>query len=165
MSEPAEVLATVALGSNLGDPAGELDRALANLARLPRTRLVARSRWRETEPVGGPPGQPRFLNGVVRLATALGPGELLLELQKIELESGRRREREVRHGPRLLDLDLVFYGELRSSDPGLLLPHPRAEERLFVLEPLCEIAPDERLPGCGKSVRERVLELHAEAGA
>jgi 2-amino-4-hydroxy-6-hydroxymethyldihydropteridine diphosphokinase len=159
--KPGEVLATVALGSNLGDRAGQLDRALQQLAALPRTSLVARSRWRETEPVGGPPGQPRFLNGVVRLETALGPRELLAALQRIELDSGRRRELEVRDGPRQLDLDLVFYGDLQLADPGLQLPHPRAEQRLFVLEPLQEIAPDERLPGCGKSVRERVRELRA----
>jgi len=160
-----EVLATVALGSNLGDRGGELDRALEQLCALPRTRLVARSRWRETEPVGGPPGQPRFLNGVVRLATALGPHELLAELQRIERESGRTREHELRHGPRLLDLDLIFFGALRLAEPGLELPHPRAEQRLFVLEPLAEIAPDEILPDCGLSVRERVRELHTEIGA
>ena len=163
--KPGEVLATVALGSNLGDRAGALDLALERLGALPGTRLVARSRWRETEPVGGPPGQPRFLNGVVRLATALGPAELLAELQRLEREAGRTREREVRHGPRVLDLDLLYYGELALCEPGLELPHPRAEERLFVLEPLAEIAPDLRLPGCGKTVRERVRELSARAGA
>jgi len=159
------VLATVALGSNLGDRSGTLDSALERLCALPRTRLVTRSRWRETEPVGGPPGQPRFLNGVVRLATALGPRELLAELQRIERESGRAREREVLNGPRVLDLDLVFFGGLRLKEPGLELPHPRAEQRLFVLEPLAEFAPDEILPGCGISVRERVRELHTGIGA
>jgi len=160
-----EVLATIALGSNLGDRAGALDRALAGMTALPRTRLVARSRWRETEPVGGPAGQPRFLNGVVRLATALGARELLRELQRLEQEAGRAREREVRHGPRVLDLDLVYYGDLAVREPGLELPHPRAEERLFVLEPLAEIAPEERLQGCGKTVGERVRELSPGAGA
>jgi 2-amino-4-hydroxy-6-hydroxymethyldihydropteridine diphosphokinase len=164
MTAAPRVLATVALGSNLGDPIAELERALAKMARLPQSRLVARSRWRETEPVGGPAGQPRFQNGVVRLSTGLGPRELLAELQRIERESGRTREREVRHGPRVLDLDLVFYGDLRLASPELELPHPRAEERLFVLEPLAEFAPDEVLPGCGKSVRERVQELHAWSG-
>ena len=165
MSQAREVLATVALGSNLGDPARELDRALEKLARLPHTRLVARSRWHETEPVGGPAGQPRFQNGVVRLATGLGPRELLAALQALELAAGRTRVGEVRHGPRVLDLDLVFYGELRVAEPELELPHPRAEQRLFVLEPLAEIAPDEILPGCGKTVRERVRELTAGSGA
>ena len=160
-----EVLATVALGSNLGDREGALDRALAGMGALPKTRLVARSRWRETEPVGGPPGQPRFLNGVARLATALGARELLVELQRLEREAGRAREREVRNGPRVLDLDLVWYGDLALSEPGLELPHPRAEQRLFVLEPLAEIAPTERLPGCGKTVAERVRELAAGARA
>ncbi len=162
---PGEVLATVALGSNLGDRAGALDTAVERLGALPRTRLVARSRWHETEPVGGPAGQPRFLNGVVRLATSLGPAELLREMQRLEREAGRTRVGEVRHGPRVLDLDLVFYGDLRRSEPGLELPHPRAEGRLFVLEPLAEIAPELCLPGCGKSVRERVQELHAGARA
>jgi 2-amino-4-hydroxy-6-hydroxymethyldihydropteridine diphosphokinase len=164
--KPRAVLATIALGSNLGDRAGQLDRALERLGALPGTRLVARSRWHETEPMGGPAGQPRFLNGVVRLETDLGPRELLAALQRIELEAGRRRELEPRHGPRPLDLDLLGYADLRLDEPALQLPHPRMEERLFVLEPLAEIAPDERLPGCGKSVRERVRELRSTgAGA
>jgi 2-amino-4-hydroxy-6-hydroxymethyldihydropteridine diphosphokinase len=160
----AETLATIALGANLGDRKAALERALAGLAALPGTRLVARSSWHETEAVGGSPGQPLFLNGVVRVATALRPRELLGELQRLELEAGRDREHELRYGPRVLDLDLVFYGDLALCEPGLELPHPRAEARLFVLEPLSEIAPDERLPGCGKSVRERVRELR-ERGA
>lgn len=157
----AETLATIALGANLGEREPTLERALASLAALPGTRVLARSRWHETDPVGGPPGQPRFLNGVARIATSLGPRELLSELQRIEREAGRSRVGEARHGPRRLDLDLVFYGDLHSADPGLRLPHPRAEERLFVLAPLSEIAPDELLPGCRKSVRERVQELSA----
>ncbi len=167
----ARTLATIALGSNLGWRQGTLERAVTLLARLPETRLVARSRWHETEPVGGPPGQPRFLNGVVRVTTGLSPRELLGALQELERAAGRTRERETRDGPRTLDLDLVFYGSLRIEEPGLVLPHPRAEERLFVLEPLAEIAPDELLPGCRKSVRERVAQLRrsgahaAEAGA
>ena len=156
-----EVLATVALGSNLGDREGALDRALAGMSALPKTRLVARSRWRETEPVGGPPGQPRFLNGVARLATALGARELLAELQRLEREAGRAREREVRNGPRVLDLDLVYYGELALREPGLELPHPRAEQRLFVLEPLAEIAPELRHPLTKKTTREMLHALPA----
>ncbi|MBK7645365.1 MAG: 2-amino-4-hydroxy-6-hydroxymethyldihydropteridine diphosphokinase [Planctomycetes bacterium] len=153
--------ATVALGSNLGERAQLLDSALAELAALPWTRVIARSGWHETEPVGGPLGQPRFLNGVVRLATALSPRALLVELQRIERAAGRDRAHELHHGPRRLDLDLVFHGEARLRESGLELPHPRAEERLFVLEPLAEIAPQEILPGCGLSVAERVRELRA----
>jgi len=164
--EAGEVLATVALGSNLGDPARELDRALVKLGKLPRTRVVARSSWLETEPVGGPAGQPRFRNGVAQLATRLGARELLAELQRLEREAGRVRENEVRNGPRTLDLDLIFHGDARVNEPDLELPHPRAEERLFVLEPLAEIAPEMKLPGCQKSVRERVRELRSmRAGA
>ena len=166
MREAGEVLATVALGSNLGDPAAELDRALLKLVKLPRTRVVARSSWIETEPVGGPAGQPRFRNGVAQLATRLGARELLAELQRLEREAGRVRENEVRNGPRTLDLDLIFHGDARVNEPDLELPHPRAEERLFVLEPLAEIAPEMKLPGCQKSVRERVRELRSmRAGA
>lgn len=168
---PERTLATIALGSNLGWREGTLERAVAQLARLPDTRLVARSRWHETEPVGGPPGQPQFLNGVVRLSTGLGPRELLAALQELERAAGRTRENGLRDGPRTLDLDLVFYGSRRVAEPDLVLPHPRAEERLFVLEPLAEFAPEEVLPGCAKTVRERVAELRragaraAEAGA
>jgi len=153
--------AFVALGSNLGDRRACLDGALRRLSGTPLVRVLAASDWIETEPVGGPSGQGRYLNGVVELETALAPRELLELLLALEREAGRDRTREQRHGPRTLDLDLLLYGEERLSEPDLLVPHPRLEERIFVLQPLAQIAPERRLPGCRLTVRERLAELCA----
>lgn len=140
------VAAFVALGSNLGDRAAHLEHALAALAALPSTRVVATSSVRETDPVG-PPGQGPYLNAVAELRTALAPRALLAALLAVERERGRDRSREVRFGPRTLDLDLLAWGPAtpggRSIDvPGLQVPHPRMHERRFVLDPLAEIAPE-----------------------
>jgi 2-amino-4-hydroxy-6-hydroxymethyldihydropteridine diphosphokinase len=127
----------VALGSNLGDRAGNLNAALRALDELPGTRVLRSSRFHETESVGGPPGQPDYLNAVAELQTALPPGRLLEELLKIETAQGR-----VRHGasmPRTLDLDLLLYHDERIEEPGLTVPHPRMWERDFVLRPLGEL--------------------------
>lgn len=155
------VRASVALGSNQGDRRAHLERAVASLARAPGVKLERVSRWIETEPVGGPPGQGRFLNGVLDLETTLTARELLALLQAIEREHGRQRD--VPQGPRTLDLDLLTYGEERIEEPGLVVPHPRMEERTFVLEPLAEIAPDRRLPRSGLRVVERLDELRRVA--
>ena len=98
----------------------------------------ARSSWRETAPIGGPPGQAAFLNGAVKLETPLPPHELLGCLQQIEGELGRRRAE--RWGPRPIDLDLLLYDELILTTPELVLPHPRMAWRRFVLEPAAEVA-------------------------
>ena len=154
------VLAAVALGSNLGDRAATLARALTRLEMTPGVVLLRRSRWLENPAMGGSPGQGDFLNGVALLETTLPPRALLERLQEIERQLGRRREHENgRNAARCLDLDLLFYGDLELAEPGLILPHPRMEERRFVLEPLAELLPDRRLAGCGKSVRERAEEL------
>lgn len=129
--------ATVALGSNLGDRLQHLRTAVAGLRRLGD--VVATSSLYETEPVGGPE-QGRYLNAVVLLETELDPEALLQELHRLERESDRTRD--VRWGPRTLDLDLITYEGLRISEPFLVVPHPRAHERRFVLAPLLEVAPD-----------------------
>jgi len=147
----------IALGSNLGDRRGHLDDAVDELAALEGFELVAVSPWIETDPVGGPPGQGRFLNGALEARTALAAGELLAAMQRIEAAHGRRRGE--RDAPRTLDLDLLFYGREAIDEPGLVVPHPRLEERLFVLEPLACLRPELRLARSGKSVRERVAEL------
>lgn len=150
----------VALGSNVGDPEGQLRVALASLAGLEDTRLVACSRIYRTRPQGGPPGQPHYLNAVARLATRLVPMALLRALQAIEQRSGRQRVE--RWGPRTLDLDLLLYGEVVLSSPELTLPHPRMAERAFVLEPLAEVAPEGLwVPGAGalRDLRARCLSL------
>lgn len=142
----------VALGSNLGDRRAHIERALDALRADPDVELVAVSRLIETEPVGGPAGQGPFLNGVVELRTTLDPELLLRRLQRLEGLAGR--ERTVRDGPRTLDLDLLLHGERRAQGPDLVLPHPRMHLRLFVLEPLAELAPDLVLPATGRSVAE-----------
>jgi len=161
LSERREVLAAIAVGTNLGDRRAHLERALGALRALPRTRVRAVSSWLETEPVGGPPGQGRYLNGAVLVETALAPRELLVALLAIEAAEGRVRSAGERDAPRTLDLDLVLHGAEVLDEPGLVLPHPRAEEREFVLAPLAEIAPDLRFPRSGRSVREALAALRA----
>jgi len=149
----------VALGSNLGDRAALLEQALCELDAVPGTRVDAVSRFHETAAEGGPPGQGDFLNAVARIETRLAPEDLLAHLQRIESAHGRDRSHEERSGPRTLDLDLCWMaGETRTSE-HLQLPHPRMEARLFVLEPLADVAPRFVLPGCGLPVRERIEAL------
>lgn len=154
----ARVVAAIALGSNLGDREKFLRRAMTALERTPGVVVLRRSTWHETAPVGGPEGQDPFLNGACLIETTLGPADLLARLH--EIEAAHERLREVVNGPRTLDLDLLLHGETRSDAPGLTLPHPRMEERAFVLAPLAEIAVDLVLAS-GKTVGERLAELEA----
>ncbi|MCC6425378.1 MAG: 2-amino-4-hydroxy-6-hydroxymethyldihydropteridine diphosphokinase [Phycisphaerales bacterium] len=147
--------AYIALGSNLtsglGDPRSHIQAALDALARLDRSHLRAASTIIETDPIG-PQDQPRYLNAVVAIDTTLEPRDLLDRLLEIERSRGRDRTREQRWGPRTLDLDLLLYGDLQIQEPGLIVPHPRLAERLFVLAPLEELAPDLVVPGLGQTV-------------
>jgi 2-amino-4-hydroxy-6-hydroxymethyldihydropteridine diphosphokinase len=135
-------LAYIALGSNLPSLAGHPDATLA--AALPQLasigHITARSGLYSTAPVGLP-NQPRFLNAVVALDTALTPRTLLAALLFIERLFGRDRAASVPNGPRTLDLDILVYGDLILSEPDLEIPHPRLAQRAFVLVPLTEIAP------------------------
>lgn len=145
------VQAVVALGANLGDRAGTIVAALANLARLPLTEVTAAADPLESVAVtlDGPDlSAPAYLNTVALLRTRLAPSVLLAYLHAIELHHGR--ERRERWGDRTLDLDLIAYGDVRSDDPGLTVPHPRAAERDFVLEPWLRVDPDAVLPGAGR---------------
>ncbi len=121
-------LAYVALGSNLGDRAGALDRARAALRAIPDTRVVAETPVEETEPFG-PPGQDPYLNQMVAVETALSPHRLLDALQAIERDAGRTRR--VRWGPRILDLDIVEFGDRCIDDARLTVPHPGLRDRAF----------------------------------
>jgi len=136
------VTAYIGLGSNLGDRETAIRGAAAELgaARL--------STIRETEPWGPVAEQPLFLNAVAELETELSPRELLDRLLAIERAFGRVRDGE-RFGPRTLDLDLLLYGSEQISEPELTVPHPRLQDRLFVLEPLAELAPALEVPGLG----------------
>lgn len=131
-------LCLIGLGSNQGDRRAILESAVAELERQPRIAVAAASAWRETAPVGGPPGQSPFLNGALRVETSLGPHELLACLRRIEDGLGRRRDE--RWAARTIDLDLLLYDELVLDTPSLTLPHPRMAWRRFVLEPAAEVA-------------------------
>ncbi len=140
----------VGLGSNLGDRAANL--AEARLRLNESGRIIAASSIYETEPWGVDPGQPDFLNQVVALATPLPPAGLLELLLSIERDMGRVRSAP--GDPRLIDLDLLLYGDEVIDEPGLTIPHPRMTERAFVLDPLAEIAPDAIHPVSGLSISE-----------
>jgi 2-amino-4-hydroxy-6-hydroxymethyldihydropteridine diphosphokinase len=157
------VIAHLALGSNLGDRAALLRGAIARLHAVPRLSFHAASSFHETAPVGGPPGQGPYLNAACTIATDLSGRELLELLQAIENELGRVRVEK--DGPRTLDLDLLLYGdailEQRTATRPLLVPHPRMQDRHFVLDPLCEIAADAIHPVFGCTV-SRLREALAE---
>ncbi|MEA1950900.1 MAG: 2-amino-4-hydroxy-6-hydroxymethyldihydropteridine diphosphokinase [Planctomycetota bacterium] len=128
----------IGLGSNLGDRRAALSTAISRFEQDARLFLVAKSRWRETKPAGGPDGQPKFLNGAAIVETSLPPRDVLDLLEQIENEQGRKRE--ATWGPRQIDLDLLLYNEEKVQTPRLTVPHPRMAWRRFVLEPAAEIA-------------------------
>jgi 2-amino-4-hydroxy-6-hydroxymethyldihydropteridine diphosphokinase len=136
--------AVLAIGSNLGDRLGTLRQAVAEIGQLPDTEVLAVSPVYETVPVGGP-AQPDYLNAVLMVRTGLRPRDLLDRLNRIE--AARGRVREVRFGPRTLDIDIISYADQTSDDPVLTLPHPRAHERAFVLAPWHDLDAGAVLPG------------------
>lgn len=135
--------AFIGLGSNLENPAAQLARAVAELAALPQTTLVAQSPFYASRPVG-PQDQPDFVNGAVWLRTDLEPHALLDHLQAIEQAHGRER---LRHwGPRTLDLDILLFGQATLNDERLVVPHRELANRDFALQPLLDLNPDLTLP-------------------
>lgn len=137
--------AWIGLGANLGDARATLDAAVAALAALPETRLLACSSLYRSAPIDA--SGPNFVNAVARIETLLDAEELLAQLLAIERRHGR--ERPYRNAPRTLDLDLLLYGQARIESPALTVPHPRLHARAFVLAPLAELAPDLHVPGRG----------------
>ena len=131
--------AVIALGANLGEADRALIEAMGAISELPHTHVIASSRIFRTAPIGGPE-QPDYQNAVAIISTQLTPMGLLDALHVIENAHGR--ERGVRWGPRTLDLDIITFDDLRSDDPYLTLPHPRAHERAFVLMPWCDADPN-----------------------
>jgi 2-amino-4-hydroxy-6-hydroxymethyldihydropteridine diphosphokinase len=125
----------------------------------PQVRALKASAWIETAPVGGPGGQPPFLNGAAICETILSPLACLRLLQRLEGRRGRDREREGPGGARTLDLDLLVHGEASLSTPDLRLPHPRMAGRRFVLEPLASLVPDLVPAGWNRSVAETLAQL------
>lgn len=137
-----------ALGANLGNPYESLCRALSLLAAHDEWRLAAVSSVYVTDPVGGPDGQPPFLNAVGIADVAFGPRTTLGLFHVVEDACGRVRDE--RWGPRTLDLDLISFDDVTCADPSLTLPHPRAYERGFVVQPWLEVDADAALPGIGR---------------
>lgn len=135
--------AYIGLGSNVGDRLANLQEAVDRLGRSAGVRVVRTSRVYETDPVGPP--QPDYLNAVVMVETSLSPRGLLEACLDVERAMGR--ERRERWGPRNIDLDVLGYGREQIDEPGLVIPHPRMQERSFVLVPLLELDADPPLPG------------------
>ena len=150
----------IALGTNLGDRHAHLDYAVSRLAAAFHNLTV--SGYYETDPVDTPDDQPLFLNAAAVGSTAASPGDILAMLLSIERERGR--ERPFQNAARTLDLDLILLGEVIVNEPELVIPHPRFRERLFVLEPLAEIAPEMVDPVTGATISDlrRVLLPRAE---
>lgn len=155
-----ETDAYIALGSNIGDRELNLLRAVAEVGKLPESRVTALSSFYETSPVGAVAQEP-FYNAVLRLSTRLDARSLLTSLLRIEDESFKRT-RTVHQGPRRMDLDLLLYGSEVISETNLIVPHPRLTERRFVLQPLCEIAPELRHPLTGARIREILAALKSD---
>jgi 2-amino-4-hydroxy-6-hydroxymethyldihydropteridine diphosphokinase len=149
--------AFIALGSNLGDRRDYLERGLAALRARNDVAVMRVSSFYETAPVGGPAGQGPYLNAAAELRTELTPEALLNVL--LEIERGLGRVRTEKDGPRTLDLDLLVYDDVVRSDPVLTLPHPRLHERLFVLQPLAEIAPGLVHPVLKRTVADLLADL------
>ena len=143
-------MASIGIGSNLGDAQANCIKAVEKLGRLRATQVVKTSSLYKTEPVGYE-NQPWFVNCVVLLETRLPPAELLIHLQAIERSMGRKKGKK--WGPRPIDLDILFYDDLIITDDDLIVPHPELQNRKFVLQPLVEIDPNKVHPVLKNTVR------------
>lgn len=163
MPAGSPALAIIALGSNLGDSPAIIRHAMERLRQLSSQPLLKASLW-QTLPVDCPTGSPPFINAVVGLVPLSGetPESLLVKLQSLEKEFGRR-PKTVLNEPRPLDLDIIAFGPLTRTGSPLTLPHPRAHQRRFVLQPLSEIAPDLILPGQSQTVTQLLAALPPDA--
>ena len=152
-------VAYLGVGSNLGNRRANIKKAISILKNNPRVKIREISSLYETLPVGGPRQGP-FLNCAIKIETSLSPRELLIFLKDTESQAGRRPSK-VRWGPRVIDLDILLYGNKVVSQPDLKIPHPRLAERAFALKPLAEISPLTRHPVLKKRIK-RIYENHKE---
>lgn len=144
-------IAYIAVGSNLGDRNKNIQKAIFLLRAHPQVNIIKISSIIETEPEGGP-AQERFLNGAIAVDTDLPPKDLLNILQ--EIERGLGRQKAVKNGPRVIDLDILFYGDKIINKKDLKIPHPRLHKRQFVIKPLCQIAPEFIHPVLNKKIKD-----------
>lgn len=147
----------IALGTNLGDRLANLREAIESMP--PDVKVVDESHIYETPPWGYE-DQPAFLNMAVKAETGMQPESLLRYLKQLEIELGR--EQNFRWGPRLIDLDILFYDDRIIDSPPLVIPHPRLHERAFVLVPLADVAPEHVHPLLGKSIRDLLREIDTQ---
>lgn len=152
-----EHIVYIALGSNLGDRPANLKQAITSLT--PQMEVKAKSSVYETPPWGFE-DQPKFLNQVIKVKTYLEPEPLLKHLKRLEIALGRKES--FPNGPRLIDLDILFYDDRVLNTPSLVIPHPRLQERGFVLLPLMEIEPDLVHPVSKKTVREMAAQCNMD---
>lgn len=156
------VTAYLGLGANLGERLETLRGARQALHKVPAVNVVASASLYESVAIGGPEGQPPYLNSVVQIETVFSPERLLETCQQIEKDFGRRRDEH--WGPRTLDIDLLFFDNILRLDPDLVLPHPRLHERAFVLMPLVDLAPDLTHPVVFLTLEELLLRLDSTEG-
>jgi 2-amino-4-hydroxy-6-hydroxymethyldihydropteridine diphosphokinase len=146
------------LGSNLNNPEAQLNQAVETLKEHPEIRHLQRSSWHASSPMHCPEGSPDFLNGVIMLESTLPPDALHAFCQSLEIQAGRLpREARLLNAPRPLDVDILFYGDAIIHTAELVIPHPRLQDRAFVLAPMLELAPTWEHPILKRSVTELYL--------
>jgi 2-amino-4-hydroxy-6-hydroxymethyldihydropteridine diphosphokinase len=150
-------IAYISIGSNIGDKIQNCRRGVEGLAAGGKTKLIKHSRFYRTSPVDYE-DQDWFVNAVVEVATSLRPQALLNEIKRIQAGAGRKTE-PIRFGPRVLDLDIIFYDDAVIKSPGLEIPHPRMHKRRFVLQPMCDIDPFIIHPVFKKNLRKLLDEI------
>lgn len=149
----------IGLGSNRGERRKNIEKSLEFLDKTERIDVISVSPFYDTEPYGYKE-QPRFLNGVAKMLTSLKPASLFKKMKKIEKEMGRRKGR--RWGPRIIDLDILFYNNIVFNDEELIIPHPELHNRWFVLKPMVDIDPNFEHPVLKKTVNQLLEELNGK---